>query len=86
MDLPDPQGAREAQWTHCSSEWVMVARTADDLNVLTRDTDFLAAYHRKTEKERPAGESYWDPLLSEKRYVWTDDYYNLLSVVRFRAR
>ena len=71
---------------HYNSEWVMVARTADDLKVLTRDTDFLAEYRRRTQGQRRDGEDYWESVDSEPRYVWTDDYYNLLSVVRFRAR
>lgn len=71
---------------HYNSEWVMVARDTDDLKGLTKDTDFLKRYNDRTAGKRREGEAYWESVNMNLRYVWTDDYYNLLSVVRFRPR
>jgi hypothetical protein len=74
---------------HYTSEWVMVARTDDDLKALFEDTTFLERYtKRMTAKLKPGEvlENYWTPPVVNTRYLWTDDYYNLLSVVRFRPR
>lgn len=70
---------------HYNSEWVMVARTTDDLKVLTGDTDFRKRYNDRIGEKR-RGREYWQSVATHPRYVWTDDYYNLLSVVRFRPR
>ncbi len=73
---------------HYTSEWVMVARDVKYLERLSGDTAFLRRYDEKTKGKpvRSDGEEYWQPVNVNFRYAWTDDYYNLLSVVRFRAR
>jgi hypothetical protein len=71
---------------HYTSEWVMVARKAEYLARLSGDRDFIERYDQKTKGKRDAKENYWDPAHVNMRYLWTDDYYNLMSVVRFRPR
>jgi hypothetical protein len=58
-----------------TSEWVMVARKAEYLEALKAPEGYVSS----------SGESYWTPLSGnpEGRYVWTDDYSNLLSVFRW---
>jgi hypothetical protein len=70
---------------HYTSEWVMVARKDDHLKALRADTTFLRRYDDRTRGKgaRPLDEAYWQDVPTNARYVWTDDYYNLLSVVRF---
>ncbi|MBI2805489.1 MAG: hypothetical protein HYX68_10975 [Planctomycetes bacterium] len=68
---------------HYTSEWVMVARTSKDLAHLTGDSDFLRAYKTAIGRKNRS-DPYWETVASSERYVWTDDYYNLLSVVRWR--
>jgi hypothetical protein len=68
---------------HFTSEWVMVARTFDDLKHLSDDQAFLTQYEQAIGRKNRR-DKYWEPVPSEDRYVWTDDYYNLLSVVRWR--
>ncbi|HZZ78069.1 MAG TPA: hypothetical protein VFE62_06105 [Gemmataceae bacterium] len=73
---------------HYSSEWVMVARKMEYMDRLLNDK-FLDKYKEKLEaagKSREANEPYWASAHVNQRYLWTDDYYNLLSVVRFRPR
>jgi hypothetical protein len=81
-----PVGKERDDTGHYSSEWVMVARKAEYLAHLKADEPFLTQYLEKTEKRRDAKEKYWDAYPTNMRYLWTDDYYNLMSVVRFRPR
>jgi hypothetical protein len=69
---------------HYNSEWVMVARKPAYLADLTgkNQTAFLEKYR----KAQPKTPKYWEPVSQDARYVWTDDYYNLLSVVRWFSR
>lgn len=72
---------------HYTSEWVMVARKAEYLENLSGDTEFLDRYSRQMREKQPNfNEQYWAAAHVNSRYLWTDDYYNLLSVVRFRPR
>jgi hypothetical protein len=72
---------------HFTSEWVMVARKAAYLKKLSDDTDFLRQYDAAiAKKSNVSREKYWAPVEPDSRYVWTDDYYNLLSVTRFISR
>ena len=85
---------------HYSSEWVMVARDINHINFtgkgkeapevvkksLSGDTDFKTRYENKAREKNRGFEEYWGSVNVNYRYVWTDDYYNLLSVVRFRPR
>ena len=63
----------------------MVARKAEYLAHLSSDK-FLDEYRQKLEANRKPIEEYWNPAPVNPKYLWTDDYYNLLSVVRFRPR
>jgi len=67
---------------HFTSEWVMVARKVDYI-LKGNDTEFLNQY-KATLARKSRSDPYWDQVPIEPRYVWTDDYYNLLSVVRWR--
>ncbi len=67
---------------HYTSEWVMVARHSDDLAHLSADP-FLVEYDKAVRARNKGVEKYWAPVRSDKRYVWTDDYYNMMSVIRF---
>jgi hypothetical protein len=70
---------------HFTSEWVMVARTADNIFKKGGDGAFNAAYETAMNaKLKRAPDPYWKREPINERFVWTDDYYNLLSVVRFR--
>jgi hypothetical protein len=73
---------------HYNSEWVMVARDVKYLERLSGDTAFLRRYDENTKgkRERREDENYWQSVKINFRYAWTDDYYNLLSVVNFRER
>jgi hypothetical protein len=68
---------------HFTSEWVMVARKPAYLKKLSDDQPFLTEYSRALGKKNRA-DKYWEPVSIESQYVWTDDYYNLLSVIRWR--
>jgi hypothetical protein len=68
---------------HYTSEWVMVARKADYLKHLTDQTAFLERYENNLAAKRKRSSRYWDTPRVDPRFVWTDDYYNLLSVVRW---
>ncbi|MBI1832623.1 MAG: PDZ domain-containing protein [Planctomycetes bacterium] len=72
---------------HFTSEWVMVARKAEYLTYLTNDTAFLTKYKNALRQRHPdhTPEEYWRSIDNySARHIWTDDYYNLLSVIRFR--
>ncbi len=81
---------------HYTSEWVMVAREHDYLDTgrvskgnfglvsLQSDSKFLDDYAKGLQEGNKRQEEYWTTITSDGRYVWTDDYYNILSVVRFR--
>jgi thiaminase len=74
---------------HYTSEWVMVARKAEHLKHLSADTKFLDRYTERMGRNLKGNqvlEPYWGDVPINARYLWTDDYYNLMSVVRFGAR
>lgn len=83
---PDPHGKG-----HYTSEWVMVAKKvpgADRANVKhlvdppNYRSNVVAAARKEETKFRP-GEPYWQvPATHNGRYLWTDDYYNLLNILR----
>jgi hypothetical protein len=49
-----------------SSDWVLIARDAADLGLLTRDPRWIV------------------PTVTQDTPLWTDDYSNILSVIKFR--
>ena len=69
---------------HYTSEWVMVARKIDYL-FGDGEAEFDERY-QKALQARPEGrrDRFWDAPEINDKYLWTDDYYNLMSVVRFR--
>ncbi len=77
---------------HYTSEWVMVVRKAEYLQfgppppAPPGDLVFLDEYYLKRKGKPDEKEKYWEPAHVNMQYLWTDDYYNLLSVVRFRPR
>jgi hypothetical protein len=83
---PDPHGKG-----HYTSEWVMVAKKvpgADRANVKhlvdppNYRSNLVAAARKEETKFRPS-EPYWQvPATHNGRYLWTDDYYNLLNILR----
>jgi hypothetical protein len=63
---------------HFTSEWVMVARKAEYLAHLEAPPGYA-----QNDKVRRSGDtSYWSTPPATGRYVWTDDYSNLLAVFR----
>jgi hypothetical protein len=80
---------------HFTSEWVMVARKAKDAQKKINERDYLkhltepAGYKEAVRKEalrenRQASTTpYWSPPRTHSgKYLWTDDYYNLLTILR----
>jgi hypothetical protein len=72
---------------HYTSEWVMVAKKAEYILKQGGDAAFLERYRTEWE-ERPESkkgrfENFWTTVDANDRYRWTDDYYNLLSVIRW---
>lgn len=62
---------------HFTSEWVMVARKAEYMKHLSEPRGYKSSDERHPE-------AYWTtPASSGGRYLWTDDYYNLLSIIRW---
>jgi len=63
---------------HFTSEWVMVARQADYLKHL----EAPPGYADNANVRKSGDSSYWTVPPATGRYVWTDDYSNLLAVFR----
>jgi hypothetical protein len=63
---------------HFTSEWVMVARNADYLKHLKAPP----GYAQNANVRRGGDAAYWSVPAATGRYVWTDDYSNLLAVFR----
>ncbi len=86
----------ERRFGHYTSEWVMVAREKDllldrklappkDYQInLTKENDGKRKYYESRGwgtgniKEEP----YWDTFFIKGKHVWTDDYSNLMGVLR----
>lgn len=79
-DSPDDtEEFKRTQIGHTTSEWVMVARQAPaGMPSYLKDLRQPRGYQSKS------GEPYWSttPSASGGRYLWTDDYYNLWSILR----
>ncbi len=72
----DQPNATMVERGHYTSEWVMVARKAEYLSHLQEPPGYRS-------KVPPGTEEYWRLFpLPDNRYVWTDDYYNLLAVMK----
>ena len=67
---------------HFTSEWVMVAWKPEFI-LKGNDAEFERQYKNALARKNRI-DAFWEPVAIEPRYVWTDDYYNLLSVVRWR--
>jgi hypothetical protein len=67
---------------HFTSEWVMVARKSEYLDDLKAPPGYA-----DNEKVRRSGDTtYWSTPPTSGRFVWTDDYSNLLAVFRWSGR
>jgi hypothetical protein len=79
---------------HFTSEWVMVARKApkvagrterEYLKHLTEPAGYKEAVRKEANRKGHAvsPRPYWSaPATFNGRYLWTDDYYNLLTILR----
>jgi hypothetical protein len=87
--------AEKAVMGATSSEWVMVANKAPRgtpggefayLKYLQPPADYQKIREKDTRKADPTS-PYWSPVHShDGRYLWTDDYYNLLYVLNIFNR
>ncbi len=73
---------------HTTSEWVMVARKPEDLAYLDQPADYNELRNLLNERRRQQGimadsTPYWSDLTPGTRHVWTDDYSNLVAVIRW---
>jgi hypothetical protein len=71
---------------HSSSEWVIVARDANDLKQLEppkKYDEWMRQAHEKRPREVPEHEEYWTWQTPTRRYIWTDDHSNLMAVFRW---
>jgi hypothetical protein len=72
---------------HYTSEWVMVAKKAEYILKQGGDAAFLERYRsdfdERAENKNRRFENFWTTVDANDRYRWTDDYYNLLSVIRW---
>jgi hypothetical protein len=72
---------------HYTSEWVMVAKKPAYLFREGGDAEFINRYREdwgaRQENKNRVFEEFWTPVPVNDRYRWTDDYYNLLSVIRW---
>jgi hypothetical protein len=64
---------------HYTSEWVMVARDSKYLKHLTEPRGYR---ERLRANNRQNAGRYWETPEVYGRYVWTDDFYNILQVLR----
>ncbi len=74
---------------HTTSEWVIVARNPKDLEYLSVPADYNDLRAQANQKFRTDDSTpYWTTLpgTGPGRYVWTDDYSNLLAVFRWPWR
>jgi hypothetical protein len=70
---------------HYTSEWIMVAKKPEYLNEMYNKAP--EDYERRLEahNKRAKIEAYWDnQVRTGERFLWTDDYTNLWSVIRRR--
>ncbi len=89
---PDSDKDKSRNKGHFTSEWVMVARKATKdhpHDPQFRERDYLKAltdppgYKEALRKQGRGNEPYWSiPTTHNGRYLWTDDYYNLLTILR----
>ncbi len=72
---------------HFTSEWIMVARKPGYLNRMKslepeNYPETLRAWVAQDPRRGRADERYWSALNPQLRYLWTDNYYTLWSVLR----
>ncbi|MCS7045034.1 MAG: hypothetical protein NZO58_01630, partial [Gemmataceae bacterium] len=70
---------------HFTSEWVMVARKSEYLKHLREPKGYREALRAAAERSRRGydpSEPYWETPTVHGRYAWTDDFYNILKVLR----
>ncbi len=87
LDFPESlSGKTVSDSGHFTSEWVMVARKMEYLSDLEQ---FVPAeyYERERATKKKQGyrylrEDYWKVPTAYGRYVWTDNYYNVMGAMR----
>ena len=69
---------------HFTSEWVMVARKAEYLQRVKEmePRDYDEANRKRAAKQNSTAEPYWNTPQPNSRYLWTDNYYTLWTVLR----
>ncbi len=69
---------------HFTSEWVMVARKAEYLKRVREmePADYEEANRKKAAKSNTRFQPYWNTPVPNSRYLWTDNYYTLWTVLR----
>jgi hypothetical protein len=74
---------------HYTSEWVMVARDLNRLNdpSMSEPPNYMQLLQQEVDRRGGRVEPYWDepPASGGRRFVWTDDYSNLIAVLRESA-
>jgi hypothetical protein len=88
-NIPRRYANRENRLGHYTSEWVMVARDSSLLTdpALREPDDYrtrMAAENAERQRKgfRATSDRYWTTPVIRGQYVWTDDYSNLLWVMR----
>ncbi|MCI0376974.1 MAG: hypothetical protein L0215_05175 [Gemmataceae bacterium] len=75
-----------AELGHYTSEWVMLARKPKDPNRIWPNPDGrdpLSYLFTPASAGNNRGEPYWTTPRADSRYLWTDDHYNLLQIMRW---
>ena len=70
---------------HYTSEWVMVARKPEYLKRLDKSPNYEADLREaanKAPRRYDASEPYWRTMTGQSRFLWTDNYYTLWTVLR----
>jgi hypothetical protein len=72
---------------HYTSEWVLVSRSIEVLSELKQPSEYVGQVGVENERRkkvglRPMSAQYFQTRQSEGRYVWTDDFTNLIRVLR----
>jgi hypothetical protein len=70
---------------HFTSEWVMVARKPDYLVRLKEPEGYRQALEAMAGKRNVQREEYWRTMTGQRRFLWTDNYYTLWTVLRKRG-
>jgi hypothetical protein len=72
---------------HFTSEWIMVARKAKYLDRMKalEPEGYPQALRAMADRKGARVEPYWNNVEPRRRYLWTDNYYTLWTVLRGRG-